>query len=160
MKAPFSFRSVAVRLVAFVVLAYIVYVSWHERFGRFMFFEEMDPPAADPHRTEHLRNAYYLIYGILGVILGFAASLRARLPEAIITIVIGIGVFISLRYRGIPEIFNPYSEEGYYGVRAMAVVSLIVIALTMSVRVVCGRSPDQTTKAEHDGDGTAPPAIS
>ncbi len=137
----------AVRLVVFLVLAYIVYVSWHECFGRFMFFEEMDPPAADPHRTEHLRDAYYLIYGILGVILGLLAAIRARIAEAIVTIVIGIGLFLSLRYRGIPSIFDPTSEEGYYGVRTIAVASLLVMTIALAVRGVWARLPNQTTKA-------------
>lgn len=128
--------NVSMRCLGFIVVAWVVYVAWHERFGRFMFFEQMDPPAADPHRTMHLRNAYSLIYGVLGILLGFISAIGADLRYALITATLGAVVFFVVRYRGIPEFFNPHSEEGYFGGPALLLSAASSIALLFIIRWV------------------------
>ena len=122
------------RCLGFIVIAWVVYVVWHERFGRFMFFEQMDPPAADPHRTLHLRDAYFLIYGVLGILLGFISAIGADLRYALFTATLGAVVFFVARYRGIPEFFNPLSEEGYFGGPALVLSAVSSMALLFIIR--------------------------
>ncbi len=134
MKPTTPSKNAGLRSLASIVVAWVLFVQWHGQFGRFMFFEQRDPPAADPHRTQHLRDAYLIIYGILGVVLGFIAALRNHWKQAAITIVFCAILWFVLRYRGAPEFFNSSSEEGYYGIRALLFGSLAVLILLSALR--------------------------
>jgi len=142
-----AFFSICKRCLLFIILAWLVYAAWHQHFGPFMFFEQMDPPGADPHRTQHLRDAYFLVYGSLGVLLGVVSSTGADMRSALITTTLGTFVFFVVRYRGIPEFFDPHSEEGYFGGPALLLSATTSTALVSVLRrVIFLRHIQKTTQ--------------
>lgn len=125
----YSLALTVARVVIFLVVGMVIFINWHDRVGRFAFFEIMDPPSADPHRTRHLRDAYYLIYSILGFVLGVVSGYRERFMRAMLTVLLGAGIWMVGRYQGMPELLNPLSEEGYYGIRALLLVAVLTVQL-------------------------------
>ncbi len=150
MKAPKNNKqailNVSMRCFTFIILAWMLYAAWHERYGPFMFFEQMDPPAADPHRSRHLRDAYFLIYGGLGVLLGSIASIGVEVRHSLVTVTLGACVFFVMRYRGLPQFLNPHSEEGYFGGPALLLSALATMTLYFFIRRILparGQLPTQ-----------------
>jgi hypothetical protein len=121
--------SAVLRSLLFLLLGGMLYAQWHERIGRFAFFEQLDPPGADPHRTRHLRDIYILVYGSLGLLLGVIAAVGAHLRQAVATVLMAAVAFLVLRYRGLPELFNPSSEEGFYGAPTILLCATAVVGV-------------------------------
>jgi len=122
-----------VRCIVGVIMAGFVYFVLHERFGGpFMFFEQLDPPAADPHRNVHIMHAWLFIYSLCGVASGLCNGFWSISWFAPIYAFISGIAFTGLRGGAWNSRFF-LSEEGRYGTFAIVIVSIITAVLTVVV---------------------------
>jgi len=106
------------------VAAGLSYYLWHEYMGGpFMFFEITEPPAADPHRDIHIRNAWISIYLFCGAIIGIFNGMRNKTMVALAGTILTSFLFVVMRSYNMGYAFM-YTEEGRYGIPAILVASM------------------------------------
>jgi hypothetical protein len=140
----------ALRALVGLLIAGGVFILWHETLGRFMFFEMTDPPAADPHRDKHLRDTYILVFSAVTIVMALIGSVKSRLIPALFASIIPCIVFLFLRARGIPQVFNPNCEELYWGSRTMLVTLPLTLAVVFGIKTMKEQPTTNSTLSSED----------
>jgi hypothetical protein len=135
------------RAVLGLLIAGVLFSVWHETLGRFMFFEITDPPAADPHRAQHLRDAYLAVFGTLTVVMTLVSSIKNTLGHALVASTVSCLVLLVLCARGISQVFNPGCEDQYWGSRAILMALPLTIAIIFGIRRMTGATNKGLMKA-------------